>query len=180
MLKLEVKKERVFDEASCRFIHSPSTTLYLQHSLISVSKWEAIWHKSFMPPPVGPRIDKSEAELVSYIQCMSIKGPIDPTVALVVISNYGETIEEYISNPNTATVITYNVKQKPSRQTITSELIYYWMIRFNIPHQYEKWHLNRLLTLIEVCNVKEQAEHNKMSNKDILKQNAALNKARGR
>lgn len=176
-LKIEVKGAELFDEATARFIEVKPTTLILEHSLISVSKWESKYHVPFL------REEKLTAEqLEYYFQCMTINQNVDPNTYKGISASQQKEILDYIHNPMTATWI--NEDGKPTKgkgkgrdQEITSELIYSWMVGLQIPSEYEKWHLNRLLTLIEVCNANNQPPK-KMSKKDIIKNNDAINEAR--
>lgn len=155
-------------------------TIQLEHSLISISKWESKWHKPFLS-----KEEKTYDETVDYIRCMTLTQNVNPRLYENMSAENIKKVMEYIDDPYTAT--TFNsrtpngrkrtAQQTYSRQRVTSELIYYWMVALEIPSAYEKWHLNRLLTLIQVCNIKGQPEK-KMSKKDIYKSNAALNAAR--
>ena len=144
----------------------------MEHSLLSLSKWEMKWHKPYLS-----KEPKSEEENMDYIRCMCITEPNDPNVFLAMTNKNVQDIAAYISNPMTATTF-HRRDNRPSREIITNELIYFWMTNFNIPFDpCQKWHLNRLMTLIEVASIKNQPPK-KMSNREILSQNAALNAAR--
>lgn len=177
MLELTIPPQEFYNSAENRFYYTDERLVRLEHSLISVSKWEAIWKKAFLPGPSSPGIS-GRAEELSYISCM-IVGKIEPSLLPLLHRSFGEEIRDYISDKHTATTIHRIGPQQPNRQTITSELIYYWMIKFGIPFDCEKWHLNRLLTLIDVCSTKEAAEHgNKMTSVDSARYRHELNKAR--
>ena len=88
-----------------------------------------------------------------------------------------EKIKAYIDAPMTATTFSKQENTRFNREIITNEIIYYWMISLNIPVEFQKWHLNKLLTLIRVCNVKNQPSK-KRSKRDIMSTNAAINAAR--
>lgn len=144
----------------------------MEHSLLSLSKWEMKWHKPYLS-----REPKSEEENFDYIRCMCLTEPNDPNVFYALTEENIKSIADYISNPMTATTF-HNQDKRPSREIITNELIYFWMTSFNIPFDpCQKWHLNRLMTLIEVASIKNQPSK-KMNKRDILSQNAALNAAR--
>lgn len=147
--------------------------LCLEHSLVSLSKWESKWHKPFLSNE-----KKSAAEILDYIKCMTITQNVDDVVYHCLTENNMRDINAYIENTMSATTFRNNkpVSAKHSNEPLTSELIYYWMVYYNIPPEYQKWHLNRLLTLIRICNIKNS--DSKMSKKDIYAQNAALNAAR--
>lgn len=144
----------------------------MEHSLLSLSKWEMKWHKPYLS-----REPKTEEENFDYIRCMCLTEPNDPNVFYALTEDNIKSIADYISNPMTATTF-HNQDKRPSREIITNELIYFWMTSFNIPFDpCQKWHLNRLMTLIEVASIKNQPSK-KMNKRDILSQNAALNAAR--
>ena len=144
----------------------------MEHSLVSISKWESKWHKAFLS-----KKDKTEEEIFDYIKCMTLTQNVDPSVYDHLTVDNVNQIKAYIEDPMTATVINTNSSDKSNKETVTSELIYYWMIALNIPSEYQKWHINRLLKLIEVCNVKNSPPK-KRSKSDIMRSNAALNAAR--
>ena len=171
-LTIIVPKREFYDSKSNRFITIEKQKLVLEHSLLSISKWEMKWHKAYLSME-----SKTEEQNFDYIRCMCLTEPSDPNVFLALTADNVQAIADYISNPMTATTFN-NRNKKPSREIITNELIYYWMTEFNIPFDpCQKWHLNRLMTLIEVAAIKNQPSK-KMSKKDILSQNAALNAAR--
>ena len=146
----------------------------MEHSLLSISKWEAKWKKSYLSST-----DKTPEEVLDYIRCMTVRPVnVDPSVYQALTKENIETITNYIQDPMTATTI--NTIKRPGRknEVITSEIVYYWMIAQNIPTEYEKWHINRLLTLIEVCAIKNDPNPKKMNRHEIARQNRALNAAR--
>ena len=160
-----------YDEVKNEFVYTKEQTLQLEHSLVSLSKWESKWHKPFLSPD-----DKSSEEVIDYVKCMTITQNVKPEVYNYLTKGNLEDINNYIDNPMTAT--TFNSERKsPSREIITSEIIYYWMITLNIPFECQKWHLNRLLTLIKVCNIKSNPPK-KMGRQELLNRNRALNEAR--
>ena len=161
-----------WDEVKQEFVEPKTKELQLEHSLISISKWESKWHKAFLS-----RTDKTEEEILDYIKCMTLTPNVDPTVYDNLTTSNINAIKAYIDDPMTATVISYPNNKSTSHETVTAELMYYWMIALNIPQEYQKWHLNRLLKLIEVCNVKNTPPK-KRSKSAILRDNAALNAAR--
>lgn len=175
MLEIEIAGKELFDEQNNTFITLKPTILRLEHSLISVSKWESKWHKPFLTNE-GKTID----EISDYVRCMTLNTNVNPdTYAGLSRENFDE-VDQYINDPMTATW--FNEKGHSGKiggkgQVVTSELIYYWMIAFEIPSEYQKWHLNRLLTLIRVCEAKNTPSK-KMSKKDIYASNKALNDAR--
>ena len=162
----------MFDEKTQEFFTLKEQTIQLEHSLISLSKWESKWCKAFLTDN-----EKTIEETLDYIKCMTITQNVDPDVYKRLGQNNMKIINDYITAPMTATTFHGNLQKGSNKETITSELIYYWMIALNIPMECEKWHLNRLLTLIRVCNVKNTPAK-KMSKRDIVNQNASLNAAR--
>lgn len=172
MLRVTIPATELWDEVKEEFINVKEQTLQLEHSLVSLSKWESKWHKPFISKDT-----KTEEETIDYIKCMTITQNVDPKVYDFIPSNILDEIKEYIDDKRTATWFAEDKGGKSNSEQITSELIYYWMIAQNIPFECEKWHLNRLLTLIKVCNIKSQPTK-KMSEKALMSRNAALNAAR--
>lgn len=171
MLTIVVPDTEMFDERTNEFITSKKQTLQLEHSLVSLSKWESKWKKPFLT-----KNEKTIDETIDYIKCMTITQNVDPIIYKCLSKENINEINQYISDPMTAT--TFNdANNKTNREIITSELIYYWMVSLNIPMECQKWHLNRLLTLIRVCNIKNTPPK-KMNKRDIMNRNAALNAAR--
>lgn len=178
MLKITIKKQELWDEARNEFIYIPETTLALEHSLVSISKWEAKHHKPYLS-----KLDKDKKtndEIVDYIKCMTLTQNVNELAYKGLTIKDFKAIQDYIDEPMTATTINEQ-NTTNNRRPITSEVIYYWMIRFNVPVEFQKWHLNRLLTLIQVCSIYEKGNSGKkMSAKEITTRNAALNAARRR
>lgn len=169
MLVIKLKTE-YWDEEKEEFINTNGGEIHLEHSLVSISKWESKWKKSFI------NSDKQIGdELYDYIRCMA-----QEDISIDLIKSMGiDTLREiinYINDPMSATTIRTFGPKTPNREIITSELIYYWMIALEIPFECQNWHLNRLLKLIEVCNLKNNPK--KMGRNDILRQNRDLNAAR--
>lgn len=172
MLKITIPAGEQWDEINQVFINTKEQTLQLEHSLVSLSKWESKWCKAFLT-----KNEKTDEETIDYIKCMTITQNVDPNVYNCLTKENIEQIKKYIEAPMTATYFSEEHSGKSSREQVTSELIYYWMIALNIPMECQKWHLNRLLTLIRVCNIKNQPPK-KMSKRAIMSRNAALNAAR--
>lgn len=171
MLKITTAQREYFNEGTQEFIVVPSAKLVLEHSLISVWKWESKWKKSFLNTK-----DLSNEELADYVRCMTIGEEADPLVYQFLSAKTLQKIQDYLNEPMTAT--TFKEQKRPRKnEIVTAELIYYWMIESGIPFECEKWHLNRLLALIRVCNIKGTSGK-KMSKRDIMKQNTELNAAR--
>lgn len=161
-----------WDEEKQEFVEPKCQTLQLEHSLVSLSKWESKWQKPFYS-----KKETSEEETLDYIQCMTLTKNVDVSVYHHLTRENIKAVMDYIGNPMTATTFSKEDKGSNNREVITSELIYYWMITSNIPFECQKWHLNRLITLIRVCSVKN-APPKKRSRRDIMSRNAALNASR--
>lgn len=173
MLNITIPAIDGWDDDKQEFVDiKPSRTLSLEHSLISLSKWESKWCKPFISTK-----DKTQEEIIDYIKCMTLTQNVADDVYNRLSFENIKQINEYINAPMTATRFFNDKNVKTSREQITSEIIYYWMITLNIPFECQKWHLNRLLTLIRVCNIKNQPPK-KMNRREILSRNAALNAAR--
>ena len=172
MLTITVPGQESWDSVKEEFVTTKEQTLELEHSLLSVSKWESKWNKSFLSCK-----DMTNEQSLDYIRCMTIGKVQDDNVYYALSQAQVNKIKDYINAPMTAT--TFNKRQNgpKSREVVTSELIYYWMISLQIPFECQKWHLNRLLTLIEVCNVK-QTPPKKMKFADMANQRRALNASR--
>lgn len=181
MLELRIESKEGWDSVKNEFIKTKPTTICLEHSLVSLSKWESKYKKPFLSS------DKTEKEIRDYIKMMTITQNVDNSIYTLLEPEDFSKINNYISDSMTATWFN-DVKPegaaptRPNKQIITSELIYYWMISYRIPFECQKWHLNRLLTLIRICSVEEAKANGKgagkMSKRDILSQNRALNAAR--
>ena len=171
MLSIFVPARDFWDERSEEFISTKDTTLHLEHSLLSISKWEAKWRISFLED------EKTDEQIMDYIPCMSIKGDIDPLVVKALTRQNVADIQAYIENPMTASTVKEIKRPSRSRQKLTSELIYYYMIQYGIPVEFEKWHFNRLITLIRVCAA-ESEPNKKMSPGEQARYYRELNNAR--
>ena len=173
MLILKVPASEQWDENNQCFIYGDDYTLQLEHSLISLSKWEAKWKKPFIS-----KGNLSNEEILDYIKYMTITQNVPEDVYLrLTLDNYTE-VRKYIEDPMTATWFSNTEKKgKINNEQITAELIYYWMIALQIPFECQKWHLNRLITLIRVCNIKNTPPK-KMSRTEIARRNAELNAKR--
>lgn len=169
-LKLTIPAREFWDYSKQEFITTKEKTITLEHSLYSISKWESKHHKAFIS-----KDPKTNEEILDYIKCMTITQNVDPNTYLALGEPELLKINEYINDSMTATW--FSSKPRPSRSIVTSEIIYYQMIQAGIPFECEKWHLNRLLTLLRVCSEKSQPPK-KMSRRAIYEQNAALNRQR--
>lgn len=155
-----------------RFVYTKETTIKIEHSLVSIAKWEAKWHVPFL----DENTEKTNEMMIDYIRCMTISQNVDPEVFRFLPAEVIKEVNDYIDDPMTATWFK-ETRGKGRGEVVTNELIYYWMIAQNIPLECEKWHFNHLMTLIRVCSEKN-APQKKMSRRDIYSQNKALNAAR--
>lgn len=171
MLKITVPTTELYDETTNEFASSKEQSLQLEHSLVSLSKWESKWKKPFLT-----KNEKTVEETIDYIKCMTITQNVDDSVYSFVTNENIQQVREYIEADMTATTFS-NEKKTTNREIITAEILYYWMISLNIPFECQKWHLNRLLTLINVCNLKNTPPK-KMSKKEVVSRNASINAAR--
>ena len=161
-----------WDEEKQEFVDPKVQTLQLEHSLVSLSKWESRWKKPFYS-----KEGMTDEQTLDYIKCMTLTKNVDPSVYNHLTSKNVKEVVDYIDDPMTATTFGGNDKSPVNTEIITSELIYYWMIASNIPFECQKWHLNRLITLIRVCGVKSTPPK-KRSAREIMSRNAALNASR--
>ena len=172
MLKITVPGIELYDENLEEFKTAEGFSLELEHSLVSLSNWESIFEKPFLSSA-----EKTSAEVLGYIKCMTITPEIPPEVFSRLTQENINEINQYIDAKMTATWFAENRHQQKSSEIITAELIYYWMISFNIPIEFEHWHLNRLFTLIKVFGIKNQ-KSKPMSRAEVLARNRELNAQR--
>lgn len=170
-IKVPISSEG-WDEKNECFVDPEVKVLRLEHSLVSLSKWESKWCTPFLS-----KQNKTDEETLDYIKCMTLTQNVDSSVYEHLTRENIEDILKYIDSPMTATTFSNNQKTGGSREVVTSELIYYWMITWGIPFECQKWHLNKLLTLIRVCGIKNNPGK-KMSLGDILRQQHDLNAQR--
>lgn len=171
MLQITVPAREFFNDETQEFITYPEVSLKMEHSLLSLSQWESKWEKPFLE--LGNR---TKEETAYYFKCMTLSPELPTDFFRLIPDTVNDAIIAYIESKQTATFFT---KNQPgfSRQKVTSELIYYWMVSLNIPFECETWHLNRLTTLIRVCN--EQAKPEKgLKGAALAKRNSELNAAR--
>jgi hypothetical protein len=173
MLKLTILGEESWNKEKEEFVYSDAIVLELEHSLVSLSKWESIWEKPFLS-----KDEKTSDQILSYIQCMC-----DEEIPVEIFAKLAQKdldkITDYIDAKMTATWFSDEQKGSKNGEIITSELIYYWLVAFTIPFEVQHWHLNRLLTLIKVCSIKQQ-KPKKMSRSELMARNRMLNEQRRR
>lgn len=174
MLTIHIDDTEMFNEQTNTFHDIKGRTIQLEHSLISLRKWESKWHKPFLASK-----DHTEEESLDYVRCMTLTPNVDPLLYYNIPVAEMEKISEYIKNPMTATWFSEveGKKSSLSREKVTAEIIYYWMIELGIPIELEKWHLNQLLTLIRVINIK-RTPSKKMSKRETLAYYSKLNEQR--
>lgn len=176
MLTIQIPGEELFNEETNEFYNTSSVTLQMEHSLISISKWESKWHKAFLTNK-----KRTPEETLDYFHCMTIN-KVDPEVFDRLSVENIDKITAYINEPMTAVYMgNFNGGSgggRANRDVTTSEVLYYYMISLGIPFECEKWHLNRLLALIHVCEVKNSGGSQKMSRAQLNRRNASLNAAR--
>lgn len=178
MLTIHIEKKELFNDKLSEFETIEASTLCLEHSLVSISKWESKWHKPFINTK-----EKTTEELIDYVKCMTLTQNVNPKIYSTLSIENTKKINAYIADPMTATIFNDNTKQegsKPKKEDIiTSELIYFWMTSYQIPFGCEKWHLNRLLALIKICSIKNSGgKEAKLSKRQTMANNRALNLAR--
>jgi len=172
MLRITVPETERWDSQREEFVYTKRQKLQLEHSLVSLSKWEARWNKPFLS-----REDKTTEEISDYVRCMTLTQNVPDEVYGCLSQENISQIEKYIEAPMTATTFSPDPAESGGRSIITAEIIYYWMVSFNIPFECQKWHLNRLLTLIKVCERKSRPAR-KRSQQEIAARNRSLNAQR--
>lgn len=172
MLTLTIPAGRFLNEQTNEFIYTEEQILQLEHSLISLSKWEEKWHKPYISS------DKTDEEIMDYIKIMTITKSVNPLVYELLTQDHINQIANYIDNPMTATTFRKNSEDKKNNRIVTAELVYCWMIMLNIPVEFQKWHFNKLMTLIRVCQEEDSPNDKKRSQREINSHHAAVNKAR--
>lgn len=174
MLIVNIPGQELWDENNQRFIKVDDTTLEMENSLYAIANWESKWGKSFFQND-----EKTEAETIDYIKQMTIN-KVDDMVYKCIDRQTFCKIKDYINLPMTATKINSKRNQNGNVQSssyITAEIIYYMMLTLGIPPEYDRWHINRLITLIRVCQIKSQPPQ-KMSQQEAIAYQARLNAER--
>ena len=172
MLQITVPSVELWDEKESMFVSVKEQTLQLEHSLLSLSKWESKHHKAYLS-----KKDKTYDEVLDYIKCMTLTPNVKPEVYKCLTEKNIDDINKYINDPMTAVYFPEEKSGKINNETVTSDLIYYWMVSLRIPFECQKWHLNRLITLIRVYNIKNTPPK-KMGKKALMSRNSAINASR--
>ena len=172
MLQLKIPDIELYDELNNRFITRKGTVLTMEHSLLSLAKWESKWHIPFLTEN-----DLTVDQTIDYYRCMTITKNVNPDVYKNITNDISKEINKYIDDPMTATWFNNVSNNQTDKTVITAEIIYYQMISLGIPFECEKWHLNRLLTLIRVVSLKNSPPK-KMSRDEIMAQQVRLNEER--
>ena len=172
---IKVPKQELYDEVKREFITlDKDWELVIEHSLVSISKWESKWHKPYpyINEGLGPlTLEESN----DYIRCMTINKDV-PTIVYNCLSADDVTrIGEYINDPMSATTINVPRGRETKKEILTSELLYYYIFKLGIPKECEKWHINRLIKLMEIYGIKDGSENNKMSRSELIARNKAIN-----
>lgn len=174
MLEITIPAIDLFDDEKQEFVVIEEQTLKLEHSLVSLSKWEAKWHIPYISDK-----EKTMEQTLDYIKFMTLTENVNPNVYVFMAHNNKiiDEINQYIDDSQTASIVLDNSRGSNSGEFISSETLYYWMISLQIPFECQYWHLNRLIALIKFCSAKN-APGKKMSQSDIMSRNKALNDAR--
>lgn len=181
---ITIPEQEIFDEKTSTFVSTKEVTLRLIHSLVSVHKWEMLWKKSFLKTFDKDNTQNvTKEEILSYVECMTLTPNVNPDIYLLLTPSDIEGIFKYIEDPMTASVITNRDPNANNgkKRTITAELIYSWMILQGIPKEYEKWHLNTLMTLIRIVSIEGNPKRKKETKAQALARHRATNaKRRGK
>jgi len=175
VLKITIPDNEMFNPATGRFTLIKGTTITIEHSLIALSKWESKWKKPFL----NEKTEITVEMFADYVRCMTITQNVDPMVYCGLTQNNIDEIQAYMADPMTATVIKSKKQGSMQKRFMTAELIYAYMAILRIPFECQKWHLNRLLTLIQVTSI-EQEPPKKMSKAETMNRHRSLNAARRR
>lgn len=174
MLEITVILSESWDEKKEEFVYE-EVKLELEHSLVAMSKWESIHEKFFLG-----KGEKTQEEIFSYIECMIYTRDVPPNIINKFTEEDFIKVNAYIDAKMTATTFNEPKNSLPPREQISNELIYYWIVSYQIPWEVENWHLNRLFTLIKVFNVKNSKDKPKKTRGEMMDERRALNEQRQR
>lgn len=172
MLTITVPEEELYNEVTSEFVTTEAVVVEMEHSLVSLSKWESKWEKPFLSGK-----PMTAEELLSYVEYMILTPKIPPGFSRRLSQTNLVEINAYIESKQTATTFGSLPEHKGKGETITSELVYYWLIAFSIPFDCQYWHLNRLFSLIRICNIKN-SKPKKMSRNEMAQRNREINAKR--
>lgn len=175
MLEIKIRSDELWDEALEVYVPIPEKTLRLEHSLVSISKWEMKWQKSFLKTLENGGLTVEQT--IDYIKCMTIDRNVDPIVYYGITDEHIRAVNDYLANPLTATHVPDRPNKKGGGDTPTSEMLYFYMVSYQIPVEFEKWPLQRLITLIKICDIKNNPPKS-MSKAELAKRNTSINAAR--
>lgn len=176
MLEIEIPGMECYDEAKDEFVTEPTIILRLEYSLYAIAKWESKWKKAHLGQ--REKDQKTVAEWIDLIKCMTINDePVPDNAYMALTKSDHKKIQDYMNDPMSAAWFKEDNKPDTSTETITADLVYYWLVASEIPFETQYWHFNRLMTLIRICSIKNQPAKN-MSQSEILKQNASINAMR--
>lgn len=173
MLNITIPAQQLWDSVKEEFIYTKETKLQLEHSLVSITKWEEKHHKTFLKddPP------KTRDETIDYIRCMTITQNINPDAYNYLTPDNMRSIEEYIKDPMTSLVFPKENRVSSNRDVLSHETLYYYMFKLGIPMECQKWHINALIALIKVFDIKD-APKKKSSTSDAYAEHRAAHAAR--
>lgn len=172
MIRIVIEGIEVFNDEDQTFDTIDGAVLDLEHSLISLSKWESKHQKPFLSSG-----ERTREEVFDYLKAMIVTPNVDPDVLNHCSPEDLESIQKYIDSTQSATTFGTMPERRGPGEVITSELIYYWMVAYSIPSEYQYWHLNRLFALIRICNIKN-SKPTKVSRTEIAKRNREINEQR--
>ena len=171
---ITVQEQEMYDDRLQEFVYlTKPYDLILEHSLVSISKWESKYHKPY--PYINKNMTMTPEESNYYIRCMTINKDVPDMVYNCLTRDDMKKINDYINDPMSGTTVKMYNNNPGKTEILSSELLYYYMFKLGIPKDCEKWHINRLITLIEVYGVKDGSETNKMSRGDLVARNKAIN-----
>lgn len=159
MLEILIPEQKdLFDSNTNEFLSVKETKLILEHSLLSLKKWEGRWKIPFLSTKLN------QEQMIDYIRCMTVSKNVPDDVYRVIPMEELQKVADYISDKKTATTFSYSKMQEQAArrgEIVTAEIIYYWMITLNIPVEFQKWHLSQLLALIRVVSIKNSKDGGK-------------------
>lgn len=170
MLQITIPEREFWDEEKEEFVYIKEHKLRLEHSLVSISKWETKWHKAWF----GKR-EKTNEEIYDYVRCMTLDQNVKPEVYKALTRQNFDEIMEYLKDSMTSIKFPDTPAKSKSKDTVTSELIRFWMVSYNAPIEYEKWHINKLMAFLRVCSMKSGNDNKKVNKAALRSRNAAIN-----